>query len=249
MNSMKLDYDIAPEEMELIENYLRNELSPEQSLAFNEKRNSDPNWANKIDEVKLLTVGLQEASLQQSMNEFHRSIETSKQTGTGKVIRFNTRWAVAASVILLVAVATWLLLPLKDRYEKLYAGYYTPDPGLLTAMSVSDNYAFEKGMVEYKNEEYEKALETWNALNTSGQPGDTLQYFLGMVNQALGRDDVAKKHLETIVSDSTQSFYSDACWYLGLILLKEKQTASAKSLIEKSNHPRKAELLNAINQN
>lgn len=246
---MKLDYDIPPVEMELIENYLRNELSPEEAILFNEKMNSDPNWVKKIDETRLLLIGLQEPALQKSMNDFHSSITSASKPVQGKVVRFGTRWAVAASVLLVVSVSAWLLLSGKNKFEKLYAGYYTPDPGLLTAMGPASNYSFEKGMVEYKNEEYEQALQTWSDLKQPGQQSDTLHYFLGMANQALGNNETAKKHLDYIVTDSTHSFYSDACWYLGLIYLKEKKTETARTLIEKSNHPKKAELLNAINKN
>lgn len=246
---MKLDYNLPPDEMELIEKFLRNELTPEEATLFNERKTSDQHWIEKINETRLLLTGLQEPALQQSMDRFHATYISGQQPVKGKVIGFNIRWAVAAAAMLVVSLATWLLISGKNRYEKLYAGYYTPDPGLLTAMGPASNYSFEKGMVEYKNEEYTKALHTWSELARAGQQNDTLHYFMAMVSQALGQNDSAKKYLEKIVTDNNHSFYSDACWYLGLIYLKEKDTEAARISIEKSDHPKKAELLNAIKQN
>jgi tetratricopeptide (TPR) repeat protein len=247
---MSQESEISSDELELIDQYLRNELSPEQTGAFNEKMRVDKEWMKKVEDTRLLVLGIQEASLAKRIDGFHEEFNSeNEQAPKGKIFRLNIRWAVAASVLIVASVLAGLLLTKKDEYEKLYSSYYTPDPGLLTAMGSSDNYSFDQGMVDYKNGDYKKAIHAWNILLRAKPASDTLHYFLGVANQALDNETDAKKHLEYIVKDSAHSFYSDACWYLGLLLLKQKQPQIALPYIRRSGHPGKAALLDAINNN
>ena len=245
---MNLDYNIDAGEIELIEKYLQDQLEAGEKELFNKKMNTDSHWTKKINETRLLLIGLKESQLQESINGFHAALD-GQTKAHGLLVSFNKRWMIAASLLIAVSIAAWFVLNDKNKYEELYADYFIPDPGLLTAMGPATNYPFEKGMVEYKNEEYEKALQTWKELTDRGQSTDTLHFFIGMANQALGRDAVAKQYLQKISTNDSHAFYSDACWYLGLLHLKEKQTGAAIALIVKSNHPKKAELLDAIKKN
>lgn len=249
MNSMKLDYDITTEEMELIEKHLENELTPDQALLFDEKSKNDPDWPKKIEEMRLLMLGVQESSLRSLFSEYYKKEQPAQTSTRMKSIPAAKRWLIAASVFIVFSVAAWLLIFRNDEDRSLYAKYYKPDPGLLTAMGPASNYLFEKGMVEYKNEEYEKALSTWAGFARTATAGDTLHFFMAMANQALGRLDSAKTLLAGITSESGRPFYQEACWYYGLILLKEGQKSEASYYIEKSEHPGKAELLKEIKSN
>ncbi len=243
---MKLDYEISADELALIENHLTQNLSPDEMILFEQKMSSDINWQHKIEEAKLLILGIQEAKLSQRLDQFHEQMTVASAQPRSKLFQLRTRWMVAASLLLVFSVAAWLLLSNKNEFDKLYAGNYTPDPGLLTAMGPASNYSFEKGMVDYKNEEYKKALQAWEALKAQGQSGDTLHYFLGMANQALGKYETAKTYLENIANDKAHPFYTDACWYMGLLMLKQKDKLAAISYIEKSTHPGKAAILNDL---
>jgi tetratricopeptide (TPR) repeat protein len=245
---MKHAYDIPADELELIEDYLRDEMSPAQSVWFKEKMSTDSDWFKKINEVKLVQTGITELSLQNRLDSFHDEIKSSPAK-TSPVLRMITRWAVAASVLIIISVSFWLLTTGKDQEEKLYSRYFKPDPGLMTAMGSTDNYIFEKGMVEYKNEEYRKAIETWDTLFAKSPANDTLQYFMGAAQQASGNDEQAKKHLQVIASKNDSPFFHDACWYLGILLLKQKQTTEATRYIKQSNYPEAVKLLSDINQN
>ena len=48
---MKLDYEISADELELIENHLRQNLSPDEVILFEQKMSSDVNWQHKIEEA------------------------------------------------------------------------------------------------------------------------------------------------------------------------------------------------------
>jgi hypothetical protein len=248
---MNDDYEITPDEFELIEQYLADKLSPEELERLDQKKKLDINWTKKTEEVKLLLVGIHETGLAKSLDGFHDELQVENITSakSAKVFKLDKRWMVAASLFLIASVATWLLVTSKTHNEKLYSRYFQPDPGLMTAMGSSDNYLFEKGMVSYKNGEYQHAIETWAPMLAKNPSSDTLQYFMGVAKQAIGDDKTAKQHLEIIARDSTNYFYHDACWYLGILYLKGSETARAKVYIERSSHPEKAALLKDINQN
>ena len=130
----------------------------------------------------------------------------------------------------------------------MYSEYYKPDPGLITAMGVSDNYTFEKAMVDYKNGDYDKAIKGWLSLKSNQATNDTLDYFLGAAYQASGQYDTAIPYLEKIASEKENTFNKDACWYLGLALLRKGNKELAATYIQQSGYPQSPELLNALNK-
>lgn len=242
---MSKNQSISQQQLEEIERFLKHEMPEEEREIFEARMKEDIELKKLTDEIKLLFVGIQEASLTENLTAFHSGL-TEKKSAT--IFKLGTRWMVAASLFIIASVATWLLLTSDSDNEKLYSKYYQPDPGLMTAMGTTDNYPFEQGMVNYKSGEYKKALDSWSPLLVKNPSSDTLQYFIGVANHALGNDAAARQHIEIIVKDSTNSFYHDACWYLGLLLLKQGEMQAAKTYIEKSGHPQKTELLNAINR-
>lgn len=243
-------YDISPEEFERIEQFLDNEMNPEQAIAFNQQLQEDRKLQQKVDEVKLLRTGIEEAMLEEKLTEFHTGLAGSapKPQQSGKVISIGKRLLAAASVIAIVGLSVWWFFLKETKYEKIYSDYYKADPGLLTAMGPSDNYVFEKAMVDYKKGDYSKAIEAWLSLQKDQPASDTLNYFLGVAYQADGNNTEAVKYLEKTVINADNPFYKDACWYLGLSYLKEGKMETAKEYILKSGHAKSKSLLDALNQ-
>jgi tetratricopeptide (TPR) repeat protein len=245
---MDTNYTISTEEFLSIEQYLLGESSAEERLAFENNMKANTSLANKVNEVKLLLAGIETASLQERLNAYHAGLKKNHpQTGRSKVIMLNRKWLAVASIALLVAVSVWLLVLKENKYEKLYAAYYKPDPGLMSAMGIGDNYLFNKAMLDYKTGNYKKAIEEWDKLKSGAQQNnDTLNYFLGAAQQADGNSAAAIALLQSMANDDSKPFYRDACWYLGLALLKQGNTNQAISYIEKSGRPESPELINQL---
>ena len=152
----------------------------------------------------------------------------------------------AASVFLFAVLSIWFFAIRKNRYEKIYAAYYKPDPGLITAMGASDNYVFNRAMLDYKTGNYKKAIDTWRRLKNNMPQNDTLTYFLGAAEQANGNSKAALILLKQTASYTTSTFYKDACWYTALALLKEGSAKEAIPYLEKSGRPESKELINKL---
>ena len=157
-------------------------------------------------------------------------------------------WLVAVSCIALLGLGYWWLMGNESKYEKMYASYYKPDPGLPTTMSVANNYQFDKGMVAYKAGDYREAADIWLGLSQSMPGNDSLFYFLGVAELALQHPDQALKWLQPLANEPQKPFSKEASWYAGLLLLKNEKPAEAAVFIRRSGHPNSKKLLEELNQ-
>jgi len=243
------DYHISTEEFASIEQYLLHQTDAEQQLAFENRMSRDIVWASKVKEVKLLIAGIENASLKERLDSYHAGIKKNQPpVSEGKIVSLKRKWLVAASVALLVAISVWLFTSQENKYEKLYATYFQPDPGLMSAMGIGDNYLFNKAMLDYKTGNYKKAIVEWSKLKTTTDQNDTLNYFLGAAQQADGNNAAAVALLQSMASDPSSPFYKDACWYTGLALLKQAKIMEAIPYLEKSGRPESSELISQLNK-
>ncbi|MBN8665966.1 MAG: tetratricopeptide repeat protein [Chitinophagales bacterium] len=247
---MKPRYDISPEEFDQIEQYLAGQLTASENSLFEKRIQEETEWAEKVKEVKLLVLGIKENELKTRLQSFHKQMNTTTSIKTEAPVRSmgSRRWLAAASILLVAALATWWMVSRQDPYEKLYSTYYTPDPGLPTTMSVAGNYQFDKGMVAFKSGDYKEALQIWTPISKTTPSNDTINYFLGVTQLALKQNDEALALLKPIANDANRPFYKDACWYTGLVLLRQGKPEAATPFIQKSNYPGSTELIQEINK-
>jgi len=242
------EQEIPPEELTLIEQYLLDELPPQEREAFTARLYQDSTLKAQVEEMRLLLVGIKEVSLEKQLNTFHRELSASEhQPATPAKSLSPWFLKIAASVVLLGALAWWVISQ-SNGPEKLFATYYTPDPGLITAMSSSDNYLFDRAMVDYKTGQYEAAIKAWQGLSTSKPNNDTLQYFIGSAWLALHEQEKAIPLFRKVSSAPTSGFWKEANWYLGLALLKEGKTEEALPYLEKSDHQEKQSLISKLKE-
>ncbi|MEO8960466.1 MAG: tetratricopeptide repeat protein [Ginsengibacter sp.] len=242
---MNTNTDIPEEELEIIERYIFTQMSDEEYVAFTSKLQNDISLRNKVRSVRLLLIGVQESTLKDKIEEFHKDFFSSKKNESNfrnKVISMK-RWLVAASIIVVIGAGALLFFNQSNKSDNLFAEYYKHDPGLITAMSSSDNYLFDRAMIDYKTGEYASAIESWRKLLKTNPGSDTLNYFLGSANLAQGKTDEAISYFKNVVSNAASVFYKDANWYTGLALLKSNKKKEAIPFIDNSDHQNKEALL------
>ncbi len=245
---MEKSLPISSEEFELIEKYLLHQMEEAEKMEFESSLINNTTLKQKLEESRLMLLGIKEASLEKKLNEFHSStrVITMEQPKVSSIVSMK-KWLSAAAVVLIVGVATIFIFSI-DENERIFNDYYKTDPGLVTAMSSeTDHYEFEKAMVEYKTGEYDKALTTWEKLLTVTPQNDTLQYFIGSAYLAKKDAVNAIPFLQKVADNSGSFFHNDATWYLGLALLKEGKQKEAISMISRAEHAGKDELLQQLN--
>ncbi|MEO6682795.1 MAG: tetratricopeptide repeat protein [Ginsengibacter sp.] len=244
---MNTNKTILPEEFQEIEQYILNKMSREQLQSFTQRLNSDGELRNKVHYMKLLLTGIQEDQLARDLNKFHDNMQSPPKNISPKENGVNLKFLlIAASVIFLVTISIFLFLNNPQQEEKLYSEFYKPDSGLISSMSSSEHYSFDRAMIDYKTEDYKAAIQIWDTLYTIKPGNDTLQYFLGSAYLALNQYENAITYFEKVISQENSYFVEDANWYLGLALLKINKKDQAISFIEKSDHPQKEKILDKL---
>ncbi len=244
---MNLNQNISSETFEQIERYLLGQMTAAEKQSFEQELAANKEMQDSVDQVQLLILGVKEGSLSADLNRFHNELPATpiKQLKPVRYISLK-RWLAVASVIFILVLGSWFLVFKKSANEKLYATYFQPDPGLITAMSTTDNYVFDRAMVDYKTGKYSEAITAWKGLLQKTPQSDTLNYFIGAASLANGNTNEAIVYLKKVTSQQQSYFLPDAYWYLGLALLKERKKEEAIAAIQQSNHPQKEELLQAL---
>ncbi|HTN46828.1 MAG TPA: tetratricopeptide repeat protein [Flavipsychrobacter sp.] len=240
--------NITEEELEFIDRYLHQQLSETEQKIFDERLRTDPLWQQKVTEIRLLSTGIQENVLLEQLDQFHSHLTTVENKT--KIIKINPfkRLSVAASILFFVGILSWMLFFRKSGDEKLYASYYQPDPGLPTVMGVSENYEFEKAMVDYKTGDYSKAMDAWKALLKTHPDNDTLNYFIGSAHLANDNSKDALVFFDKTLLVKNSVFRQEALWYKALALLKEGKKEDAIIALKAADHPDKEILLRKLEE-
>lgn len=245
---MNRDIDISQKELEAIEQFIFQHMNVEETAAFTKKLSSDLALQHKLETIKLLLVGIQEAELEHKLDEFHDGLHLLKKNRIQPPTKSFSikKWLVAASVLVIVGLCSLLFLNHETKEEKIFAAYFQPDPGLISAMGTSDNYLFDHAMVDYKVGNYDSALKTWESLLASKPENDTLNYFIGSAYLIEAKEEIAIAHFNKVIANENSFFRNDALWYTGLALLKSNKKTEALVFIEKTEHDNKAALLREL---
>lgn len=246
---MKQPINITSSEWEAIEDLLNKGGTEAERVAFVAQQRQDKSFRDKVELVKMTSLAISEASLKAQLDDYHQELtaHTQPTVPATKGSRHYRRkpLLIAASVIALMGLAIWGYQQI-NRDSSGYHRYYKADPGLITAMGTSKNYTFEKAMVDYKDGAYEEAIQAWSAMLNTNPGNDTLLYFLGAAYQASARTDHALTYFREVLEFPESFFYRDACWYAGLIYLKQGETAAATPLLQQSGREEAAEILSSL---
>ena len=235
--------EISQQEWETIEAYLLKNMSDEEYAGFEKLIAGNEDWNAKITTVKVAILGIREAAMKDQVEVFHRRMPELVNTNMKPVKRVN--WLVAAGVLAVLSISMWLVFFSQSKEDRIYAAYYQPDPGLPTYMAATDNYEFEKAMVEYKSGNYKTAIEGWEKLLTQQPQNDTLTYFLGNAYMAAKNYTAAIKYYDLTLKNEKSLFTQDVWWYLGLCYIKENDIKNAMRAL---THSEKAEATAIINE-
>ncbi|WP_111684443.1 tetratricopeptide repeat protein [Winogradskyella tangerina] len=240
-------HHISQEEFERIEAYLNGSLSEEDLSSFEVQLKNEEGFASKVEDIKTVLIGIETQSLKAQLDRFHDEAinnSTNASNSETKVRSLNLRRIAVAAALIIAAGSFWFLTG--NSNERLYAKYYSPDPGLPTTMGDTDNYEFYEAMVSYKQGNYKDALKTWkDQLNTKTK-NDTLNYFVGSALLASKQEKEALSYLLEVTKQDHSTFKNEALYYLGLAYLKSDNKEKAIEYLKKSNATQAKDLLNKL---
>lgn len=239
---MKDNNNISQEFLETVERYNDNQMPADERLIFEEKLQNDAAFKTQVEDVKTLFDGIQFQSLKEQLDLFHKETPLENKPSKVRYLHF-IKMGIAAAIIIGIGLF-WMNG--NSSNDRLYAKYFTPDPGLPTTMGTTNNYTFFDGMVNYKQGDYKKAIQKWSVLEQKSPANDTLQYFLGVAYLADKNPTKAISYLSKTVDSPKNIFFEDATFYLGLAYLKVDKRTEAKNAFEKSKSDKNKIILDAL---
>lgn len=141
----------------------------------------------------------------------------------------NSFYKIAASITLLIGLSlTYFYFFYKSPAEKMLS-YYMKDVGIPVLMSTTGQNRFDKAMNLYKQNDYEKAGQLLQKLNTATPNNDTVAFYLGEVSVLNNNYSNAVNYYSAVNEQSV--YYSKARLKLALMLYHSGNKQDAKQLL------------------
>lgn len=233
---------ISKERQEEFEQFLLGQMTNKEEFVFNEKLEKEPKIQKEFEEFKSLFFAVEEEGLRKVLNDFHEALPDEENAHKNN---FNF-YRIAAGIAVLVALGLWLFNR-PNANERLYNEYFTPDPGLPTVMGENGNYDFYEAMVDYKQGNYDLAIQKWQKLYASKPENDTLNFFIGAAHMANGNPQKSIGYLKKNQGNWNSSFSEEAKYFLALAYLNNRQIEKAKKALKDSQLEKAQKLLQELN--
>lgn len=221
-------------------------MPKDERTSFELKLAEDQEFKVLVEDIKTLILGIENQSLKEQLDVFHEDLPKKISVEKRRVGAFPHLGKYAAAAAILLAIA-FLWVYSVPQNERLYAKYFTPDPGLPTVMSSNSNFEFYDAMVNYKQGEYKMAIDKWDVLKTKTPNNDTLNYFLGVAHLANKNETTAIDLLKQVTQNSNFALSDEAFYYLGLAQLKQGNIDDAKKNLKHSKTDNSKALLSKLN--
>lgn len=234
---------ISQEQQEIFESYLLGKMSVKQELGFTKKLEESEELQKQFEEFKNLFLAVEEGALRASLDDFHQDLEEKSKL---QVSKFNFL-RIAAGIAALVTLGIWLFNR-PNANEKLYNEYFKPDPGLPTVMGDNDNYTFYEAMVDYKQGNYNMAIQKWKKLHILKPENDTLNFFIGAAHMANKNPEESINYLEKNQENLNSAFIEETKYFLALAYLHDEKIEKAKEILKDSQLENAEKLLQELNK-
>ncbi len=252
------------ENIDLIERYLDDKLSPEELDLFQEKMNSDREFNKLFFEMDRLVQGIKlsagKTSIEEKLANLEKSLpfqkskrEEAEETPVIILWSYVKQYKLPVAAVFALIFATTFVFTISDFNKdpgKLYASLYSKNfeayenYGPLTQRSPDgDIKREEEALLYYDQGNYEKALEIFKQLDPETTSSGTRLYF-GNTYMALGDTENAKVLFQKNINENT-GFIRQTRWYLALCYLKEGNIDEAvplfREVVEKQGKFKKTE--------
>jgi tetratricopeptide (TPR) repeat protein len=245
---------MKPEIIEKIEQYLNDEMPPQQRNDFELQLLSDEELRNNFELYRSINTTM---SALPNENELRHTLQqmNEKYFADGAVVKnppFKKWLAIAASFILIIAATFYFILINKPSAEKLYAEYAQHTAlNIQLRGSAADSLA-QKAATAFNNKDYSNALPLLDKY-LQQQPDDIQMKFATAISYLeTGKYSEAQKIFTAIASGQTA--YTDAAkWCLALTALKQNDFTGCRTnlnnILPSSAYAAKAkQLLNKLQE-
>ncbi|MCB0642123.1 MAG: hypothetical protein KDC44_10805 [Phaeodactylibacter sp.] len=218
-----------------IEAYLDGSLEGKARSAFEERLKEDRRLAAQVDLHREVEERLEAHHKAQLTAEWRRHLQENQGTQRGRIVQMPMRVVGnAASVLVLLGVAWWLLQPvapevLADRYWAETANFSYADMDRSTTPSDADQALLQQAYQFYEQENFAGTLERLEGLSVKPESARLLE---GAAHFQLDNLETAERIFRSILDDPQAVAKDEARWYLALNYVKQGDQAAAKAELE-----------------
>lgn len=223
--------------LNLIDRYFENSLSPKERLEFNDLIQNDEGFKNEFlfqKDLKKAISHHQNQELKETLENFERGLKSSSRFSVVPV-----KWVAAASLALLLSVGGWIV----NNYafpsnERIFETYYEPYPNtVMPIVRGSEVNSIEyRAFIAYEAGEYHKAINLFNSVENSSDK--YIQFYKAMCQLSADKPNEAIETLLPLANGSASSLQDFDCkqraeWYIGLAYVKQGKEQEAMYFLEK----------------
>ena len=77
--TVEYNQPVSPEVLEEIERYLMERMSPDEALAFEQRMRTDEELRSRVEELRLVMLGISQSLLRSKLDEFHTLVPGQDQ--------------------------------------------------------------------------------------------------------------------------------------------------------------------------
>lgn len=217
--------------LDLIDGYFENTLTPKERLKFNELIQHDEAFKNEF----LFQKNLKKAISNHQNQELKETLETfeSKLQKSSLFSVIPAKWMAAATIILLLTLGTWVTRNyVFPSNEQIFEAYFEPYPNtVLPIVRGSEVNSIEyRAFVAYESGEYHKAINLFNSVKNAD--AKHILFYKAMCYLSVDKSDQAIQTLLPLADDSSSQvdrmdWRQKAQWYIALAYIHQEKEQEA----------------------
>lgn len=217
---------IKQDRFEAIEAFVLGTMDAGQRQAFLREVEGDSALREELEMQREHILAVEMAGMERTLQEVMAG-PADQVDRNGKGWRGWLKYAAMVAMLALGAL-WWFRTPAGN--ERLFAEYYTADPGLPVPMSATKDPLFQDAMVAFKLGDLEEAAAKWGSLLLQNPANDTLLYYIAQARLQMGAPVAALPGLQAVAGNHASEFRGKAKWYLFLAYLKLGDRAAMDAL-------------------
>ena len=222
----------------LISKYLEGELDPGEAARFEETLLEDHELQEELDlyrEVDDALADTEVLELRAQLDELHEELTPQFERRNKKSSKRVLRYAVAASVAVVISLGTYSLFFKKIPDNKIVSQFYKPYDVTLVNRSANNDLdvTLRSALLKYENREYTEAIKLFQKALEINPKMVASNLYTGISYFEIQKYRKADKSLSKVIEQNDNLYIEQAEWYLGFCYLKLNENEKAREQFAK----------------
>lgn len=217
----------------LISKYLDGELNPLEARSFEEALSQDHELQEELDLYRDVDEALADTEvleLRAQLDEIHEELSPQIEKISRKSSRRVLRYAVAASVAVVISLGTYSLFFKKVNDNKIVSQFYKPYDVTLVNRSANSELTNILGdaLYQYDNGNYREAITLFEEILDSDPEMMASHLYSGISFFELKEYVKAGNSFHKVIDHNDNLYIEQAEWYLGMVYMLTDQKEKAR---------------------